>query len=285
MWQANWNGVWGHASRSAAGDLHKETPVITNRCHITFSIKVIKWVEIPRGSVIEVRARGCVAQLTAISGEGELCMGNELWSAEFSLIIASKSIMCAPHQIITGPSVFFFFFNLLPRTVCLGKSNSVIYSLNCFFLYLYCVWGFITGQSKTPWRRSSLKSIAICELAEEGKEHQSQVVVSCGVTDTWNKPIFGIYRFYKVFLWAIFRFLFCFVSGKDVYWKQSISFHSDELSVSELFLWNQWLCVVAGNPLLPLRAAPPDFSANRLPSPFLWMKVQVMWLIFLIVQK
>lgn len=86
----------GSRSHTAASDLHKETPVITNRCHITFSIMVIKWVEIPRDSVIEVHARGCIAQLPAVSGEGKLCTGNELWLAEFSLIIASKSIMCAP---------------------------------------------------------------------------------------------------------------------------------------------------------------------------------------------
>lgn len=99
--------MWGHATHMAASDLHKETPVITNRCHITFSIKVIKWVESPRDAVIEVHARGCVVQLPAISGERELCTGNELRLAEYSLIIASKSIMCAPHQIITGPPLFF----------------------------------------------------------------------------------------------------------------------------------------------------------------------------------
>lgn len=60
-------------------DLRKETPVITNRCHITFSIKLIKWVEIPSDSVIKVHAVGCMVQLTGISGEGELCIGNELW--------------------------------------------------------------------------------------------------------------------------------------------------------------------------------------------------------------
>lgn len=85
----NWNGLWGHISHTAPSDLHKETWVITNRCHITFSIKVIKWVEIPKDEVIEVCARGYVAQLPAVSGEWELCTGNELWPSEFSLIIAS----------------------------------------------------------------------------------------------------------------------------------------------------------------------------------------------------
>lgn len=109
----NWNGLWGHTSHTAPSDLHKETWVITNRCHITFSIKVIKWVEIPKDEVIEVCARGYVAQLPAVSGEWELCTGNELWPSEFSLIIASKSIICAPHQIITGLLSFFFFFKLI----------------------------------------------------------------------------------------------------------------------------------------------------------------------------
>lgn len=52
----NWSRVWGHTSHTAASDLHKETQVVTNRCHITFSIKVIKWVEIPKDGVIEVCA-------------------------------------------------------------------------------------------------------------------------------------------------------------------------------------------------------------------------------------
>lgn len=52
----NWNRVWGHTSQTAVSDLHKETRVMTNRCHITFSIKVIKWVEIPKDGVIEVSA-------------------------------------------------------------------------------------------------------------------------------------------------------------------------------------------------------------------------------------
>lgn len=98
----NWNRVWGHTSQAAASDLHKGTRVITNRCHISFSIKVIKWVEIPKDEVFEVCAWGYIAQLPAISEEGELCTGNELWPPKFSLIIASKSIMCALHQIITG---------------------------------------------------------------------------------------------------------------------------------------------------------------------------------------
>lgn len=147
---------------------------------------------------------------------------------------------------------FFFFFNLLPRTVCLGKSNSVIYSLNCFFLYLYCVWGFITGQSKTPWRRSSLKSIVICELAEQGKEHQSQVVVSCGVTDTWNKPIFGVYRFYKVFFWAIFQvpLLFCIGQGFLLKTKHFIS---------QWWIISQW--VIPVKPVIVCRCWEPSFTS------------------------
>lgn len=98
----NWNWLWGHTSHTAASDLLKETWVVANRCHITFPIKVIKWVEVPKDEVIEVCAQGYIAQLPTISGEGELCAGNELWLSEFSLIIASKFIMCAPHQIITG---------------------------------------------------------------------------------------------------------------------------------------------------------------------------------------
>lgn len=97
-----WSRVWGHTSHTAASDLLKETRLITNRCHITFPIKVIKWVEIPKDEVIEVCAWGYIAQLPTISGEGELCTGNELWPSEFSLITAIKSIMCAPHQIIKG---------------------------------------------------------------------------------------------------------------------------------------------------------------------------------------
>lgn len=69
----NWNELWGHTSHMAPSDLHKETRVITNRCHITFSIKVTKWVEIPKDEVIEVCARGYIAQLPAVSGEWELC--------------------------------------------------------------------------------------------------------------------------------------------------------------------------------------------------------------------
>lgn len=98
--------VGSHLDMAASG-LYKETPVITNRCHITFSIKVIKWVETSRDAVIEVCAWGYVAQLPAVSGEGELCMGNELWSPECSLIISSKSVICAPHQIITDPLLSF----------------------------------------------------------------------------------------------------------------------------------------------------------------------------------
>jgi len=154
----------------AASDLHKETPVITNRCHITFSIKVIKWVEIPRDAVTEVCAWGCIAQLTAVSGEGKLCMGHELWSAEFSLIVPSKSIMCVPHQIITGPPLFYFFFTCYLRLLDLENQIQLFNSLICFFLYLYCIQGFITGQSKIP-RRNSTLSIVIGELAEQGKGH------------------------------------------------------------------------------------------------------------------
>lgn len=99
---------WGHTSHTAASDLHKESRLITSRCHITFPIKVIKWIEIPKDEVIEVCAQGYIAQLLTISGEGELCTRNELWPFEFSLIIASKSIMRAPHQIITGLLFFFY---------------------------------------------------------------------------------------------------------------------------------------------------------------------------------
>lgn len=134
----NWNRVWGHTSQTAVSDLQKETRVTTNRCHITFSIKVIKWVEISKDEVIEVSAWGYIAQLPAISGEGELCTRNELWSSEFSLIIASKSIMCAPYQIIMG---FFFFFSF--KTCYLGlfawKINRSCLVLELFFfLYLCC---------------------------------------------------------------------------------------------------------------------------------------------------
>lgn len=152
----------GSCSHTAASDLHKETPVITNRCHITFSIIVMKWIETPRDSVIEVHAQGCIAQLPVVSGEGKLCTGNELWLAEFFLIIASKSIMCAPYQIITGPPLLTF--NLLPRTVWLGKLNPVIYFLNCVSVNFIQV--FITGQRKTSRRNSSLKSTVIHELVE-----------------------------------------------------------------------------------------------------------------------
>lgn len=67
--------MWGHTSHVAVSDLHKETPVVTNRCHITFSIKLIKWLEIPRDAVIEVHAQGYVAQLLANVRGGETLYG------------------------------------------------------------------------------------------------------------------------------------------------------------------------------------------------------------------